>query len=1274
MLYLITPDKLMCYSFAYIIGINYVFHEMGNNILQTFTIIDSDLIQLQLKNLSIYSITDGNYLLNLILSVITLVSIFFLIYYIRKYKNLNLNFSSEQQKTEKIYSKKTEELKRLCNTFEEQLRFTLAGAKAGSIFYNCVTESITFDNRAKEILGFDINENSNKLENWFKKIEDKDAGMLEKNFFDAIKNKHFFETTFQLKPTLDIIKHVTLQCYIVRNKDKQAVALYGLITDITERKTKENNLIQNENKFRLMFEKTNAGIILIDYKGTIISANDATISILETDLKDIIGKNYNDIPFELIHENGKKYLPEERPPFLVFNSGKEIRGRSVGLLRNNKVKWLKIDAIPIKSSGDLWPQMVYIYFEDISPQRKMINELRRSEIKYRSLADNNLIGIFRATLKGEISYVNKSLSDILEYGSQIEVIGKNPMYWFANDQDRRFFYESLKDNIKVENFHTTLRTSKKNIIHVVINAQWINDSISGMVMDINEIIKTRDELKQSKENFLRIFSTIQEGYIQYNIKGKILNINPSALRILGYNQSIDLINKPISKIVFKNPKDLLEILELLKHKENISSYPVEMIKATGKVITADCNIQQLKGKKSSDSFNEITFRDATYSKKVEEALKSLLELNRIMESYNFEEMVNHGLEEAVRLTDSNIGFFHFVDEDTQTISLQTWSKNTLKQCDVPDKTEHYPIEIAGVWVECIQKRKPVIHNNYKELPHKKGLPEGHFPLIREMVVPIFESKKIVAVIGVGNKDEEYNEFDLDQLSLLSENIWSIIRRKRAEDAIKIEKNIAENANKAKSIFLANVSHEIRTPMNAVIGFSELLMNQIDDPIQKNYLESIKTSGSSLLHIINDILDLSKIEAGKMDVNPEPTSINNIFEDIKNIFSLKAHQKGINLIFETDDISGYLFNIDELRVSQILLNLIGNAIKFTNKGHVKICSNILLNDKKKKSCTLNIHVEDTGIGITDDALYTIFESFRQQDEQDIKKYGGTGLGLAISKKLAELMNGIITVESEIDKGSIFSLCIKDVELIKDEKTTAKITSSNIEKIEFLESSILVVDDIIINRELIKGIFKSSKVNIIEAHNGKEAIIKASENLPDLIIMDIRMPVMDGHTASKVLKSDTKTAHIPIIALTASLSSEKNEELISIFDGYLRKPVTVNQIINEVRKFLPFNTSVNLDSYNLNHSHTTDYLNNPEVIQRIIKELIPLYQKAKNADEITDIIEFGEKVLDFGKTHQLNFFINYGNEILKYAKSYDIENVMILLNSFTNIIKSIEEIKF
>ena len=483
-------------------------------------------------------------------------------------------------------------------------------------------------------------------------------------------------------------------------------------------------------------------------------------------------------------------------------------------------------------------------------------------------------------------------------------------------------------------------------------------------------------------------------------------------------------------------------------------------------------------------------------------------------------------------------------------------------------------------------------------------------------------------------------------------------------------NAAEAANLAKSEFLANMSHEIRTPMNAILGFTELLDEQIEQPKLKSFVKTIQSAGHNLLTLINDILDLSKIESGKFEIEKTVCNPHELFTELGTIFMLKMREKNLDFVMDIDPAIPHSLMLDALRLRQVLFNLIGNAVKFTDKGSIRVRARTINEDKVRSKLDLLIDVEDTGIGISQEQKELVFQAFEQSSGQDAKKYGGTGLGLSISQRLVKLMGGEISLQSQQGKGSTFTIKLDhvDVSTIAIEKDIKKTDSQT--QIKFQPSSVLIVDDVTDNRDLLLQNFANTQLKIVEAENGLEAVNLVKQQQFDLILMDIRMPVMDGNQAAEEIKIFST---VPIVALTASVMVSQFEQFNKDnFDGYLRKPVLKAEFINELCKFLPFDEVLEEDESQQKivlSEAEIEYL--PDAVE-MLKKLTEQCKTVSISNNMTLNKMFAEAVMDVTKHHSVSPINYYAEQLSNAIESFEIGAIKGFLNDFPQLINQLEKL--
>ncbi|MBN2212726.1 MAG: PAS domain S-box protein [Bacteroidales bacterium] len=637
------------------------------------------------------------------------------------------------------------------------------------------------------------------------------------------------------------------------------------------------------------------------------------------------------------------------------------------------------------------------------------------------------------------------------------------------------------------------------------------------------------ELSMSEKRFKDIVFNSADWIWEVNENGRFIYCSEKVEDILGYTNK-EIIGKPFYYLSLPNEAQRInqKFLKIASKRKPIKDMENWILTRNGsQVCLLTDGVPVFDDSGNFKGYRGIN-KDITYRKKAEELIKaSELQYRRLFES----------AKDGILILDFNTGRINDINPSLSNLLGITKEETAGKKMwEVIFFDE--PAETKSLFKE--MQKKEYVQNENLCLKTR----EEHY----------IDIELVSNVYTAGRK------------KVMQCNFRDISERKHAEK-MRFEKEAAETANRTKSEFLSHMSHEIRSPLNAIIGFSDLLVHSVEDEDQRSQVNIILNNANNLLNIINDILDLSKIEAGELGIEPAPVNINNLVKNVENVFINKIKEKGLSFIVEKDSNIPAILMLDEVRMQQILVNLIGNACKFTTKGYIKlILDKVSMHDGNDKM-DLSVSVEDSGIGIPPEQQALIFEAFRQQLGQNTKIYGGTGLGLTITKKLVEMMGGTISVTSTPGHGSTFTIELSDIQVPRQEIISADETVFNPRSILFDKAKILICDDNQTARRLIMDVLKYSPLDFIEAENGEKAINAAMQYRPDLILMDLIMPEINGYDAARFLREHDHTRNIPVIAISASYpKNEEQKSFQSLFNGFLIKPVNLKDLFEMMKKYL------------------------------------------------------------------------------------------------------------
>jgi len=647
-----------------------------------------------------------------------------------------------------------------------------------------------------------------------------------------------------------------------------------------------------------------------------------------------------------------------------------------------------------------------------------------------------------------------------------------------------------------------------------------------------------------------------------------IDVNDVACEWLEYTREELLTMRPVD--IDANPDSVPNRQNAILREEGIVVFQRTLITKSGELIPVEICSHLLSVGDTQLSFSicrDISDRVHREEERTlnEQRFKTLYELSQKIDDPE-QEILDYALEESVRMTKSTIGYIYLMNAEETELTLHAWSKNVMKECSINNFPEAYKVSETGLWGEAARQRKPIITNDYESCPTKRGYPEGHVPVKRHMNLPIIDDGRIVIIAGVGNREDEYTEADVVQLTLIMEGMWRIIQRKKIEKDLVLTRQAAERANEAKSQFLANMSHELRTPLNGIMGMTQILLGTDITPEQAEYLNLSLDSSRHLTKVLTDLLDLSIIESGGINLTPTNFNLRDTLEVLVKPIVLQAADKELILTLEiAEDVPGNI-NGDAGKLRQILINLLFNAIKFTDNGEISLivtrtnASKGLLGNMSE----LRFTVADTGIGISPDLHESIFDSFILGEDYLTKQQGGTGLGLSISRQLVEIMGGKIGMESTLGIGSTFHFTAP---FIMRESTETICTTPGISIGKDIGSlTILLAEDEQINAIAASRMLKKAGHSVTIVGNGQHAIDALVGNQFDLVLMDVQMPVINGIQATEIIRSGAAEGvprDMPIIGLTAfARDSERQQFLDAGMQCVVTKPFELAELMRAI----------------------------------------------------------------------------------------------------------------
>ncbi len=896
----------------------------------------------------------------------------------------------------------------------------------------------------------------------------------------------------------------------------------GTVRDISERKAAEEALRDAEERSRLVLESAGEGIFGVDGKEGVLFINTAACKMLDICNIDIIGQNVHEL-IHHSHADGSPYPIEDCPMHKSFTLGETYTVDEEVLWRMDGSSFhVEYTSSPILKNEEIVGAVVT--FRDITGRLEAEMALRESELQMQFILGTSPVGV-AFTTNGVFQFVNPKFQ--LMFGVSV---GDGSQALYEDYGMHEELVTRMQAGEPIHDWELRMYDAERQIRDYLVTYLPYEhdgeDGVLGWFSDITDRKQAENAVRESEKQLRTIFMNSPVGIMLYNQSGVVVSCNEVAADILGTS---------IDTLLGFGPLDQLEESALRNALEQGLNGRTSHYEGW--------HTSLLGNKKAYIHFRFNPVEPETVPTEVIGTVEDITERT-------LAEQAIRESEERLRFSLAAMGAFYWEDDlVTGSASYDSpgfYTQYGYSEEEIPETLDEYLTYIHPDDVP------PAIESFQSHISGKSPLHQAEFRFRRK-------DGTWAWTMNVGRIIERDDSGNVVKVAGLT---FDSSARKKMEQEILEAKEAAEEATRAKSDFLANMSHEIRTPMNAIIGMSHLALQTELSPKQHDYLFKIDASAKALLRIINDILDFSKIEAGKLDIEKTEFHLDDVIENLAALLTVKVEEKGLELLFRVDpDVPVNLVG-DPLRLGQILLNLAGNAVKFTQKGEIVVGAKLLEKDVQTGSVLLRFSVQDTGIGLTDEQQGRLFQSFSQADTSTTRKFGGTGLGLAICKKLAELMGGEIGVESTPDVGSTFWFTAR-MRLHTNNKRPPRTLAE-----DFRDMRVLIVDDNRTSREILAEALSSMGCAPETASSGLEALDRLLAAPPDnpyeLVLMDWKMPDLDGIETARRIKHSHTLASLPTVIMVTAYGREEimlQAESVGVA-GFLIKPVNQSVLFNTI----------------------------------------------------------------------------------------------------------------